>query len=271
MGAQVFEEPAGEVAHVDDVRLRQAVEALDEPLRGRADGGGDVVRAGGSGDVDAAMDRVDPGGAGIGHHDARRAEHREPADDAEARVPGAQRQRLAAGDGEGDTHVARPAMRGDDIGHGGADHLARHRVDGRLAGRQRQAGLGDGADARAGPKDDAGARRSRRDAREDERAVRHVRVVARILDDAGLGPALAERLSRKREGRRLAARQGDGDGVGEAAGDEGGHSGLGRGGGAGPRRPAVAQRTVGAADIVLGALHHRYSAASARVARPASP
>ena len=56
-----------------------------------------------------------------------------------------------------------------------AHHLARHRVDRRLAHRQRQAGLGDRADALAGVKRDAAARRAARDPRDDQRAMRHVR------------------------------------------------------------------------------------------------
>ena len=63
----------------------QAVELLHGRLGGRAGRAGDVVEARGAGDVDAAMDRVDPGRAGIGHDDAGGAEDRQAADDAEPR------------------------------------------------------------------------------------------------------------------------------------------------------------------------------------------
>ena len=72
-----------------------------------------------------------------------------------------------------------------------ADHLARHRVDRRFADRQRQAGLGDRADAFAGGKGHAGARRAARDARDDQGAVGHVRVVAGVLDDSGAAKSIA--------------------------------------------------------------------------------
>ncbi len=68
---------------------------------------------------------------------------------------------------------------------GGAHHLARHGIDGGLAGRNGQAGPRHGADARPGAKHHARARRAAPDRRYDQRAMRDVGVVARILDDAG--------------------------------------------------------------------------------------
>ena len=141
MPAQVLEQAAGEVAHVQHGVVGQAVERLDRLLRGRAGAAGDVGEARGPGDVDAAVDRVDPGRAGEGHHHARGAQDRQAALDAEARVPGLRRQRGAARDRDLDLQVAgrRRARR---FGHHGrAHHLARRRVDRRLADRQRQARL----------------------------------------------------------------------------------------------------------------------------------
>ena len=46
------------------------------------------VEAGRARHVDAAMDRVDPGGTAEGHHDAGGAQDRQPADDAQAPVEG---------------------------------------------------------------------------------------------------------------------------------------------------------------------------------------
>ena len=74
------------------------------------------VEARGAGDVDAAMDRVDPGRAGIGHDDAGGAEDRQSADDAEPPVQGLGGERLAAGNGDLDLDVAGVAVRGGDLG-----------------------------------------------------------------------------------------------------------------------------------------------------------
>jgi hypothetical protein len=63
-----------------------------------------------------------------------------------------------------------------------------HRVDGRFADRDRQAGLGDGADAIARLEDDTRTLGQAADARHHECAVGHVGIVAGILDDAGHGP-----------------------------------------------------------------------------------
>jgi cobalt-precorrin-5B (C1)-methyltransferase len=73
-------------------------------VRPGAKGSGVTFRAG---DVDAAMDGMDPGRAGERHDHARRAEDREPADNAEAGVPGLACQRLPAGNGDLDFDVAR--------------------------------------------------------------------------------------------------------------------------------------------------------------------
>ena len=74
------------------------------------------VEAGGARDVDAAMDRMDPGRAGIGHDDAGGAEDRQSADDAEPPVEGLCGQRLAAGNGDLDLDIAGIAMRRGNLG-----------------------------------------------------------------------------------------------------------------------------------------------------------
>ena len=71
MTAQIFQCAADEIAHVDQGVLGQTVKALHGALRGRAGRRGDVVEAGGARDIDPAVDRVDPGGAGIGNDDRR--------------------------------------------------------------------------------------------------------------------------------------------------------------------------------------------------------
>ena len=125
---------------------------------------GDVVEAHGARHVDAAMDGVDPGRAGIGHDDAGRAEDRQPADDARAgRSACCCGERLAAGNRRSRPRRRRRAPSGARTSAIAARIIcARHRVDRRLAGRDRQAGPGHGADAWTGAEGDAGARRRSR-------------------------------------------------------------------------------------------------------------
>ena len=72
MPAEILQRAADEVAHVDQRDLRQPVQDLDRALRGAARRGRDVGEAGCTGDVDPAMDRVDPRRAAVGDHDPGR-------------------------------------------------------------------------------------------------------------------------------------------------------------------------------------------------------
>ena len=86
MSPQIFQHAADEIAHVDQRDLLQVMQLLHRRFGSSAGRAGDMGEACGAGDIDAAMDRVDPGRAGIGNDDPCRAEDREPADDAEAAV-----------------------------------------------------------------------------------------------------------------------------------------------------------------------------------------
>jgi hypothetical protein len=207
--AQVLERPADEVAHVDQRDVRHAVERLDAALRGRAGDHRHVVDLGRPGDIDAAMDRVDPGGARVGHDDAGRAEDRQAPDDAEPSVGGARREYLAARDRKRHLEVTGVPVVLRDRRHDLADQLARLGIDRRLADRHRQARPGHDADSFAGDEQDARAGVAARDARADHRAVGHVRVVTGVLDHRGIGLIGAERLVDDVEERPLAARQPD--------------------------------------------------------------
>ncbi len=187
VAAQIFQHPADEIAHVDQRRLGQVVQAGDRRLRGRAGGAGDVVQADGAGDVDAAMDRIDPGGAGIGDDDAGGAQDRQTADDAEATVQRPLRELRAAGYRQLDNSVRGAAEQVGDLGKRRADHGARDGVDRRLPRRHRQAGARYRADASACPEDDAAVRRGEAYGRDDQGAMGDVRIVPGILDDAGAG------------------------------------------------------------------------------------
>ncbi len=202
---------------------------------------GDVVEARRPRHVDAAEDRMDPGRAGIGDHHAGGAEDRDAAENAEAPVQRLQRHRLAVRHRDLDLDIGRIAGRlGDCFGN----HPARHRIDRRLAGRDRQAGPRHRSDAGSGLEGDAGTGRAAPDRRPEQRAMRHVGIVAGILDHAGPCEAVAELPFGEREGDALAAGQPDLDRVGEFAGDQRRAGSLGRCGRAGSRRPAAPQRAV---------------------------
>ena len=192
--------------------------------------------------VDAALDRRDPGRAGIGHDDARRPQDRQAADDAQAPVHGAAGEDLAVLHRHLHDDVRGLAGAGRRLTDRLADHGAGHRVDGGLADRDGKAGTGHSADARARAEDDALAGFGAADAGADQRAVRHVRVVARVLDHAGRRPAFTLIGPGQRESRRLAAGQGHGHRIGELAGEQRLAGRARGGGGAGARCPAPAQR-----------------------------
>ncbi len=85
--------------------LVQGVQLLRGDLGGVAGGAGDMGEPHGAGDVDAAMDGVNPGRAGIGMTMPGRSEDRDAAQNAEARVERALGHRLAAGHGDLDLDV----------------------------------------------------------------------------------------------------------------------------------------------------------------------
>ncbi len=131
---------------------------------------------------------------------------------------------------------------GGDFGDGVLDHAARHRIDGGFAGRHGKAGSRHRADALAGAKAHAGAALARAHGRADQGAVGHIRIVARILDDAGGRGTVVLACHGERKARPLAARQGHRDRIGEFAGHQRGEGGLGRRRGAGAGGPTPAQR-----------------------------
>ena len=109
MAAQIFQHAADEIAHVDQRNLGKVVELLRTSFGTGAGRAGDVGEARGARDVDAAIDRMDPGRAGIRHDDPGGAEDRQSADNAETAVE-VFAARLAAGEGNFDSaSAARPA------------------------------------------------------------------------------------------------------------------------------------------------------------------
>ena len=244
MRAQIFQHAADEIAHVDQRGLGQVVQFLDCGLGCRAGRAGDLREARGASDIDAAMDRMDPSRAGIGHDDAGGAEDRQSADDAEPSVEGLGRERFAAGNGDLDLDIAGVAVGRRNLRDGLAQHLARHGIDGGLAGRNGKAGPRDHAHAFAGTKAHAASGRGAPNGGEDQRAVGDVGVVAGVLDHACRRRAIAHRCGGEREGRMLAPRQGHLDRIGKLPGQKRLIGRLGGRGGAGSGGPAIAERAV---------------------------
>ena len=192
--------------------------------------------------VDAAMDRVDPGGAAVGHHHAGGAEDGKPADDAQPTVEGLRRQRLAARNGDGDRHVRRPLRLARDLLDHLPHHLPRHRVDCRLARRDRQPCARHRPNAFTGMEGDPGPRRIPAHRCPHKAAMRDVGVVAGILDDCRCGGAGLQASLRQGEAGRAPTRQADGHRIGETPAGQRTEGSLHRRRGARTRGPAAPQR-----------------------------
>ena len=158
MAANVLEEPAREVAHVEHRLDGKAVQALHR-LLGRAAGAArDVVEAHRARHVHPPVDGVDPRRARVRDDDSGGAEDREPSDNAEARVPRLLGEALAVPHPDLDDHVPGRAVRGRNAGDRLAHHPARRRVDRGLAHRNRKPRPGHGSNALPGTKLDAAPR-----------------------------------------------------------------------------------------------------------------
>ena len=164
-------------------------------------------QAAGAGDIDAAMDAVDPGGARIRHDYSRRAEDRQAANNAKPAVERMFGHFLAAGDGDFYLGIGRDAELSRGLRDILAHHGARNRIDRGLPDRERQAGPRDGPDPLAGLESHAGARRVDSTFDKDQCAMGDVRVVARVLHDARLRIALSLGGLRKCEGYTPPARK----------------------------------------------------------------
>ena len=192
MLAQIFQEAADKIAHLDQRMIGQAIKRADRGLGGLAGRGADVSATAGARDIHATVDRVDPGRARIGNDDAGRAQDRQAADDAEPPVRGALGDPLAAGHRDFDNRRRRRRR----VLAATSSRLARiiARGAGLIAGSPGCNGR-PGRVYRANPFAglESKARASRREAhsRYDQRPMRDVRIVACVLDDAGAGEIVA--------------------------------------------------------------------------------
>ena len=227
VSAEIFQHTAGKIAHVDHCVVRQTQQFLGFFLGRFSRTPGNQGFTPGAGDIDAAMDRFDPRSAGIGDNDAGRAQDRNPAENAEARVPGFLGQSCATFDRYGHDDVAGCAMGGGGLVDRLADHLSRHRVDRGLAHRQGQAFASYRADPVAGAEDDAVACTGDFDIYLDKCAVGDVGIVSCILDDGCKSAVFSYSFPRQGKGRCFTFRQGDLHGVGEIARQKRGIGSLG--------------------------------------------
>ena len=144
-----------------------------------------------------------------------------------------------------DADIARCTMKRHRPRRWRADHLPRHRVDCGLAGRKRQAGLGDGADAGTGCERHAGARRAAAKGCNDERAVGHIGIVSGILDDTGASPIRSKFGNGQGKCDALTVRQRNLDRIGKAASHQRFERSAGGGGRTSASRPAAPQSAGG--------------------------
>src|ERR1700746_2440359 len=104
---QILQSAAYEIAHIDQGVIGQVVKALNGALRGRSGRGRNVVEPSGAGDIDPAVDGVDPRSAGVGDDDAGCAEDSQSTDTPEPRVHRLLGKALATGDRDRHSDIRR--------------------------------------------------------------------------------------------------------------------------------------------------------------------
>src|ERR1700752_3852232 len=106
-----------------------------------------MADARGAGDIDAAMNGLDPGGAGIRHDNAGRAEDGQAAHNAKPGIERALGDFFAARNRDLDDDIARGTEDARNLIDRGLDLSAGPRVDGRLTRGKRQPGASHSPDA----------------------------------------------------------------------------------------------------------------------------
>ncbi len=147
MFRQVLEHAARKVAHVEHGVVRHRVMRLHDLFGCLARASGHMLEPVGARDIDAAVNRRDPGRAGIRANDSGRAENRDPADDAEAGIPGLLGKFPPARHRDRHADVGTSAKSDGFAPDGLGNHFPGNRIDRRFARRQRQTGPGNRSDA----------------------------------------------------------------------------------------------------------------------------
>ena len=190
------------------------------------------------------MNGVNPRRARVGNHDAGGAENRDPADNSQSRIPGLPSQPLTVGDRDFDDHVGPDPRRGRHLLDHCKHHPSRYRVDGGFADRYGQPRQCHGSDARSGLENHSLSGTGTSDPRADQRLVRHVGIVAGILDDARKRRIRIQPFGGEGKGGLLPLRQRDAHRIGKLARQQGAERRLGRGGRACAGGPAATQGNV---------------------------
>ena len=186
---QVFQQPARKIPHIQHRHIWQIIEFLHDFFAGRPGTSCHVIQAVRPRHIYTPMDRSDPCRTGKRAHDSGCSENRQPALDAQSRVPCFLRQCLPSGNGHGDFDIRALTQSLCHILYRGGHHLAGHRVDRRFSGRDGQPRHRHPADPIARAKNHPPCRS--RYLRDDHHTMGHIRIVAPILDNPGLGPAIA--------------------------------------------------------------------------------
>ena len=241
MMLQIFQHPADEIAHFDQGCFREPVKALHGNLGCIPRRAGDVLKSGGAGDVYPTMDRVNPGGAGEWNDDPGGSQDRKAADNAKPRIERLLSQRFAAWDRNVDEDIVQVYAKAfGGFADGERDHSARDGIDRRLAGRHRKTRLGHHTDPFAGAENNPRSKRASADSRLHNNAVRDVRIVSCVLDDAGCSTRAIGFADRHGEGWPSAAGKLDLGYRGAFSGDKrlaGGAGGCSRTSPCGPAPP----------------------------------
>ena len=103
--AQIFQHPAHKIAHIKDRFIGQAIECPNGGLGRFSRRTGDMVSAGGAGNINAAMDGMDPRRTAKRDDNPRGSQHRKTTDNAQTRVPRFGGNFLPAGNGNFDLDI----------------------------------------------------------------------------------------------------------------------------------------------------------------------
>lgn len=257
---QIFQHAADEITHLDQSGVRQAMKTLNGALGSAARRAGDVLKSAGECNVNPAMDGVNPSGAREGDDNAGRSEHGEATHDPQARIESFLGQFLAAGDGNHNKNVREfCAIATSCVLYGTPDHLPGYRVDRGLARLNGEARLGHNANSLSGTENNPRARGAAANGGFHKDAMRDIRIIACILNDASGGARSIGFADRHGERRLSTARKLDLRYCGAFAGDQRLAGGADGGGGARSRGPASPQGQAWFVFRMFPAAAHRFS------------
>ena len=203
MLAQIFERTTDKITHIEQGNERQPVKRRHGFLRGRTGGCGNMGQMSGAGDINPAMDRMDPGRTGIGNDDAGRTKNGKPADDAKPFVPGLFGKGYAIFHRDCHLDILSAPVRPTGFGNILDNHPAWRRIDGWFADIKWKTGARHCAYAITRPENCATARRRESHNNLDQRTMGDIGVIAGILDDRRPRVVVLKYRCREGEARAL--------------------------------------------------------------------